>query len=77
MGRKTYEKALELSPKGLHFPGMKVYIFSHLLPKGKKEQVEVVSDKPDTWLKLKRKSQGKDIWLVGGGEMGASSFSSD
>jgi dihydrofolate reductase len=48
---------------------MKVYVFSHLLPKGKKEQVEVVSDKPDTWLKLMRKSQGKDIWLVGGGEM--------
>jgi dihydrofolate reductase len=69
MGRKTYEKALELSPQGVNFPGMKAYVFSHLLPKGQKETVEVVSDPPDTWLKSIRARTGKDIWLVGGGEM--------
>ncbi len=69
MGRKTYEKALELSPQGVNFPGMKAYVFSHLLPKGQKEHVEVVSDDPESWLKSIRTSPGKDIWLVGGGEM--------
>jgi dihydrofolate reductase len=69
MGRKTYEKALELSPQGVNFPGMKSYVFSHLLPKGKKEDIEVVSDEPGTWVKSMREAAGKDIWLVGGGEM--------
>ena len=69
MGRKTYEKALELSPQGVNFPGMKAYVFSHLLSKGQKDQVEVVSDDPESWLKSIRAEPGKDIWLVGGGEM--------
>jgi len=69
MGRKTYDKALELSPEGLNFHGMKVHVFSHLMAKGKQERVEVVSDAPDVWLKSIRAKPGKDIWLVGGGEM--------
>jgi dihydrofolate reductase len=69
MGRKTYAKALELTPGGVQFPGMKSYVFSHLLPKGKKEDVEVASEDPETWLKSMRANSGKDIWLVGGGEM--------
>ncbi len=69
MGRKTYAKALELSPNGVQFPGMKSYVFSHLMPKGRQENIEVVSDPPETWLKSIRARAGKDIWLVGGGEM--------
>ncbi len=69
MGRKTYTKAQELSPRGVNFPGMKTYVFSHLLPTGKQENVEIVSDSPETWVKAIRATEGKDIWLVGGGEM--------
>lgn len=69
MGRKTYAKALELSPQGVHFPGMKTYVFSHLLPKGKQEQIEVISEEPAAWVETMRAADGKDIWLVGGGEM--------
>ena len=69
MGRKTYAKAQELSPQGVEFPGMKTYVFSHLLPKGRQDKVEVVSDPPADWLKAMRQAPGKDIWLVGGGEM--------
>ncbi len=69
MGRKTYAKALELSPNGVSFPGMKTYVFSHLLAKGSQENIEVVSDPPESWLKSIRATPGKDIWLVGGGEM--------
>ena len=69
MGRKTYTKAQELSPQGVRFPGMKTYVFSHLLPKGKQESVEIISDSTENWLKLIRATPGKDIWLVGGGEM--------
>src|SRR5664279_1776610 len=58
MGRKTYEKALELSPQGVNFPGMKAYVFSHLLSKGQKDQVEVVSDDPESWLKSIRAEPG-------------------
>ena len=69
MGRKTYAKALELSPQGVNFPGMKSYVFSHLLPKGKQENIEVVSDDPTTWVRSIRAHTGKNIWLVGGGEI--------
>ncbi|HMD44037.1 MAG TPA: dihydrofolate reductase family protein [Candidatus Acidoferrum sp.] len=69
MGRKTYAKAQELSPQGVNFPGMKTFVFSHLLPKGKQENVEVISDSTENWLKSIRATPGKDIWLVGGGEM--------
>jgi dihydrofolate reductase len=69
MGRKTYAKTQELSPQGVNFPGMKAYVFSHLLPKGKQDKVEIVSDSPENWLKSIRSKHGKDIWLVGGGEM--------
>ena len=69
MGRKTYQKAVELSPPGPIFPGMKNYVFSHLLPKGKQEHIEVVSDPPEVWANAVLAKPGKDIWLVGGGEM--------
>jgi dihydrofolate reductase len=69
MGRKTYEKAIERSPQRVQFPGMKTFVFSHLLPKGKKENLEVISDEPASWVKSMREAPGKDIWLVGGGEM--------
>jgi dihydrofolate reductase len=69
MGRKTYAKALEISPQGVNFPGMRAYVFSHLMPKGKQETIEVVSEDPATWVKSIRAHAGKDIWLVGGGEI--------
>ena len=69
MGRKTYAKAQELSPQGVNFPGMKSYVFSHLLANGKQDNVEIVSDSPENWLKSIRATPGKNIWLVGGGEM--------
>lgn len=69
MGRKIYQKALELSLSGPLFPGMKNYVFLHLLPKGRREHVEVVSDPPEVWAEMVRAQPGKDIWLVGGGEM--------
>jgi len=69
MGRKTYQKVVELSPPGPIFPGMKNYVFSHLLPKGKQEHIEVVSDPPEVWANAVLAKPGKDIWLVGGGEM--------
>jgi len=66
MGRKTYSKALELSPNGVQFPGMKSYVFSHLMPKGRQENIEVVSDPPETWLKSIRGKSG-ERYLAGWG----------
>ena len=69
MGRKTYTKALELSADGAYLPRMKTYVFSHLLPKGQQGEIEVASEDPESWVKSIRAAPGKDIWLVGGGEM--------
>ncbi|MDI4667466.1 hypothetical protein K9U40_24565, partial [Xanthobacter autotrophicus] len=66
MGRKTYSKAIEMRPNAAPFPGIKTYVFSHLLPKGPQQFAEVVNDDPESWVKSMRATPGKDIWLVGG-----------
>lgn len=42
MGRKTFERMLELSPQSPQFPGMKHYVFSRTLDSPPYKQVEVV-----------------------------------
>lgn len=69
VGRKTYEKMLELMPQSPFFPGMKHYVFSRTLRSTPYEQVEVVSGDVGGWAERVRSQPGKDIWLVGGGEL--------
>ena len=67
MGRKTYEVALKM---GGSFGGsMKSYVFSRTLAPGERKDVEITRQSPTTLVAWLRKHKGKDIWLMGGGEL--------
>ena len=65
MGRKTYELSLKL---GETYKDKKAVVFSTKKNLKKSSKIEFVSDAVKFTKKLK-KLKGKDIWLVGGGEI--------
>jgi dihydrofolate reductase len=68
MGRKTYEVALRSGQTG-GYPGVATYVFSRTLPPCSRDGVTIVStDAVDFTRDLKRQ-EGKDICLMGGGEL--------
>ena len=68
MGRKTYEDALKMSGS-FGASAMKNYVFSHSQPPGERTGVTFVNESPKVFLAKLRKLPGKDIWLMGGGEL--------
>lgn len=75
MGRKTYEVALE-NGKGKMpaHPGMKTYVFSRTLKNGAAGAVEIVSDDAVEFVRNLKKQKGKDICLMGGGDLAKTFF---
>ena len=69
MGRKTHDKMRELAPGKAFYPGMKNYVFTTTKPSGIRDGVEFVSTSVESWAERVRSEAGKDIWLVGGGEL--------
>lgn len=69
MGRKTYDASLKMG--GGNFAGSRMasYVFSHTLPSGKRDGLTFVSQSPAAFVKQLRKHAGKDIWLMGGGQL--------
>lgn len=68
MGRKTYE--LMLTFGWWDYPGMKAYVFTRRPDRMEKdENVIFTADDPAGVVAEIRKTPGKDIWLVGGGEV--------
>jgi len=68
MGRKTYEVAVKM---GGSFGDTKMtsYVFSRTLPPGTRKGVTIVRQTPVAFVAGLRKHAGKDIWLMGGGEL--------
>src|SRR5579864_7581258 len=68
MGRKTLDDALKM---GGSFGGssMKTYVFSRSKPPGERDGVVFTNKSPATIISQLRKRPGKDIWLMGGGEL--------
>lgn len=69
MGRKTYEVAMMKMGGASHGPKIATYVFSHSLPPGEREGVTFTSQPPALVIEELRKRRGKDIWLMGGGEL--------
>jgi len=65
MGRKTYDKAREMGQES--FAGMETFVFCHAPAESNK--VKFVSGDVLEWLHEIRLKPGKDIWLVGGGDL--------
>lgn len=69
MGRRTWEKVEELAPGRLFGAGIECFVFSRTIPEGGSKGVRFVSGDVGEWLWSMRQREGKDIWVVGGGEM--------
>ena len=70
MGRKTLDVALKMSGKPYTSPGgLATYVFSHSQPPGERDGLTFVNESPTAFVGRLRKSPGKDIWHMGGGEL--------
>lgn len=70
LGRKTYEEALRLGEK---FSSGRTIVFSrHERPSDAPSRVEFVTGAIGPFVRQLRGQPGKDIWLMGGGEIIAS-----
>jgi len=67
LGRKTYDVAKAM---GGGFGGnIKYYVMSRTLPAGEREGLVFTRESPVALVEKIRRQKGKDIWLMGGGEL--------
>jgi dihydrofolate reductase len=76
MGRTTYEVARARSKGGV-YPGMKSYVFSRTLPDGTDGNVTILREDAAAFVHNLKQQEGKDICLMGGGELARSLFEAD
>ncbi len=72
MGRKTYAMALRLGGIPDSPGGIKYYVFSRSPQTSSDKKVEFVSSDVQSFVESLCQAEGKDIWLMGGGELIAS-----
>jgi len=69
MGRKTLEDGLRMSGGSLPKSPYKYYVMSRSKPPGERDGVVFTNKSPAALVSQIRKSPGKNIWLMGGGEV--------
>src|SRR6267154_4400845 len=69
MGRKSLEAGLKMSGGSLPASSMAHYVFSHSKPPGKGDGWTFVNESVAAFIAKLRKRRGKNIWLMGGGEL--------
>ncbi|HEY0430137.1 MAG TPA: dihydrofolate reductase family protein [Pyrinomonadaceae bacterium] len=75
MGRKTYEVALKYGAGDTGgYAGMKNYVFSRTLKKIEDKSVELVSENAVEFVRDLKNAEGKDICLMGGGDLAKTFF---
>jgi dihydrofolate reductase len=67
IGRKTYDQSLAFDPDP--YPGKAVYVFSRSHLPETQGQVTYVQTEVPALIEQLRAAPGRDIWLVGGGEL--------
>ena len=82
LGRKTYEVAIghhqpqrkrrQPKKKASSSGGLKSYVFSRTLKAGPEADFTVVSENAGAFVRKLKSEAGKDIWLMGGGELAGS-----
>ena len=78
MGRKSWEVALEMSPKPKSKPrknpygDMEAYVFSNTLESSGAKDVEIISGNLTEFVENLKAKDGKNIWLSGGGKLAKS-----
>lgn len=69
MGRKSYEMGLKLGGGKISSFGIKSYVFSRTLGEVAHGDFAIVKESPKPFIEALRKKKGKDVWLMGGGEL--------
>jgi dihydrofolate reductase len=69
MGRKTFDAALKMGGGDFSKSPMATYVFSGSLPAGKRDGVIFTRQSPAALVRQIRKKKGRNIWLMGGGEL--------
>lgn len=77
MGRKTLEAGLRLSGGKLPETTMKMYVMSRTQPPGERDGVIFANESPAALVGRLRKQRGKNIWMMGGGELAREFFRED
>jgi dihydrofolate reductase len=77
MGRKTLDAGLKMSGGSLPRSHMAMYVFSKAKPPGERDGVIFVNEPPATFIPKLRKRPGKDIWLMGGGDLARAFLDAD
>jgi dihydrofolate reductase len=68
MGRKTLDAARKMGG-GLSGGSMITYVFPHTRPTGERDGLRLVNEPPSELVAKLRQATGKNIWLMGGGEL--------
>src|ERR1700746_3007437 len=68
MVRKTLDVAMKMGGGG-SYGNMTTYVFSHSQPPGTRDKLTFVNEAPKKFVAGLRKQKGKDVWLMGGGEL--------
>ena len=69
MGRKTYEMGLKMGGGSLPRSNMAMYVFSRSQAPGERSGVTFVNGSPKSFVQKLQTRPGKNIWLMGGGEL--------
>ena len=77
MGRKTLGAGLKMSGGSLPHSNMPMYVFSKSKPAGERDGVIFVNQTPAAFIRKLRRRSGKDIWLMGGGELARAFLNAD
>jgi dihydrofolate reductase len=74
MGRKTYEVAARSGMAGGDSGGIKSYIFSRTMKESPAPGVKIVSEDAGEFIRTLKNQEGKDICVMGGGDLARSLF---
>ena len=77
MGRKTYDVALKMGAGSFDQQGKASYVMSRSLPAGVRNGAHFVKQSPAALVRRLRTKPGKDIWLMGGGELARAFLKAD
>src|ERR1700744_3026262 len=77
MGRKSLEAGLKMGGGKLPRTSMTMYVFSNSMLPGERDGLVFVKQSPTNFIHQLRKQPGKDIWLMGGGELVRSFLKAD
>jgi dihydrofolate reductase len=78
MGRKTIEASMQMTGGSYHPPvPIATYVFSRTWPTGKRDNFEVVDESPAVLINKLREQPGKNIFVMGGGELGRAFLEAD